>query len=56
MGISADTIAIEMNFLSGIFVILFGTGLVWTVISVLRALYKDEHEEHGVMQRLLVVL
>jgi len=56
MWISADTIAIEMNFLSGLFVALFGTWLVWALISVLRSLYKDESESSRIGNRLLVLL
>jgi hypothetical protein len=52
--ISADTIAIEMNFLSGIFVIIFGTGLMRALTSVLREWYKDSW--NITTQRLLVVL
>lgn len=57
LGISADTIAIEMNFLSWLFVILFGVWLIWMVISVLRNVYNDEDQENNaVFSRLLVLL
>lgn len=40
MGISADTIAIQMNFWSGIFVLLFGLWLVSLVLSFLKRITK----------------
>jgi hypothetical protein len=56
LGISADTIAIEMNFLSGVFVAMFGSWLVWALVSFLRVLYKDKEEYNSNMRRLLVIL
>jgi hypothetical protein len=56
-GVSADTVAIEMNFLSWLFVIIFGIWLVWMVVSVLRNIYRDEDQENNVVfNRLLVIL
>lgn len=54
--ISVDTIAIEMNFLSGIFVAFFGTWLMWALVSVLRVLYKDTSDDNAVVYRLIVLL
>lgn len=56
MWISADTIAIEMNFLSWLFVAIFGAGLVWSFVSVLKTLYKDASVDVQTMMRLLILL
>lgn len=56
LGVSSDTIAIEMNFLSWLFVIIFGIWLVWMVVSVLRNIYNDEDQENNIVfNRLLVI-
>ncbi len=42
LGISADTIAIEMNFWSGFLVLIFGLGLIGEVVGYLQG----ENKEH----------
>ncbi|USN54726.1 MAG: hypothetical protein H6765_09645 [Candidatus Peribacteria bacterium] len=42
MGISADTIAIQMNFWSGIFVLIFGLGLISEVVTYLATRFGTQ--------------
>jgi len=48
LGLSADSIAVEMNFWSGFLVLIFGLGLVAEVIGYLQGEEKDHPKPiHG---------
>jgi hypothetical protein len=40
--ISPDTWAVEMNFLSGILVLIFGLALIWEVLKIIEKFGKSE--------------